>query len=61
MLLRVFVVGSAGRADVGGPYDGREGRGIEAAIAETVTKGKRYRDNGVSTVFLRSSTVTLKI
>ena len=33
VLLRVFVVGKAGSADVGGPYDGLDGRGIEAAMA----------------------------
>lgn len=32
VLLRVFVAGSAGRAVVGGPYEGLEGRGIAAAM-----------------------------
>jgi hypothetical protein len=32
VLLRVFVVGKAGSAVVGGPYDGLEGRGIAAAM-----------------------------
>lgn len=32
MLFRVLFAGSAGRAAVGGPKDGREGRGIDAAI-----------------------------
>jgi hypothetical protein len=32
VLFLVFVVGMAGKAEVGGPYDGREGRGIEAAM-----------------------------
>jgi hypothetical protein len=33
ILLRVFVVGKAGSAVVGGPYEGPDGRGIAAAIA----------------------------
>lgn len=32
VLFLVLVVGIAGKADVGGPKDGREGRGIDAAI-----------------------------
>lgn len=32
VLFLVFVVGKAGNADVGGPYDGRDGRGIAAAM-----------------------------
>jgi len=32
VLFLVLVVGIAGNADVGGPYDGLEGRGIDAAI-----------------------------
>ena len=32
VLFRVFVVGSAGRAEVGGPYEGLDGRGSAAAI-----------------------------
>lgn len=36
VLLRVFFVGNAGRADVGGPYDGLEGRGIEADMTPIV-------------------------
>jgi hypothetical protein len=34
VLLRVFVVGNAGSAAVGGPYDGLEGRGIVAAMSK---------------------------
>lgn len=33
VLLRVFWVGNAGKAAVGGPYEGLEGRGIDAAMS----------------------------
>jgi hypothetical protein len=33
VLFRVFVVGNAGSAVVGGPYDGLDGRGKEAAMS----------------------------
>ena len=32
VLFRVLFIGNAGNADVGGPYDGRAGRGIAAAM-----------------------------
>ena len=35
VLFRVFVEGKAGRAVVGGPYDGLEGLGIAAAMTKT--------------------------
>lgn len=44
VLFRVLVVGSAGNAAVGGPYEGLEGLGKEAAILYRVldcTSGKR--------------------
>lgn len=48
VLFRVFVVGSAGRAVVGGPYEGLEGLGIEAAMTNECVAGcgrlaKRYK------------------
>jgi hypothetical protein len=36
VLFRVFVVGNAGNAVVGGPYEGLDGRGIAAAITNDV-------------------------
>jgi hypothetical protein len=38
VLLRVFVVGIAGSEVVGGPYDGRDGRGIAAAMLVTALR-----------------------
>jgi hypothetical protein len=34
VLFRVFVVGNAGKAEVGGPHEGLEGRGRDAAIVD---------------------------
>jgi hypothetical protein len=44
VLFRVF--GSAGNADVGGPYDGLEGRGIAAAIVNKAAKDQAHANEG---------------
>ena len=48
VLLRVLVVGSAGKAAVGGPKEGLEGRGIDAAILKDCygSVGKGPANNG---------------
>ena len=43
VLLRVFIVGKAGNADVGGPYEGPDGRGIEAAMADDDLKAVLWK------------------
>lgn len=40
VLLRVLVLGRAGRALVGGPRDGLEGRGSEAAMSAEAPRGR---------------------
>jgi hypothetical protein len=43
VLFRVLPTGSAGRAAVGGPLDGREGRGSEADMIRPCLSGDRTR------------------
>jgi hypothetical protein len=59
VLFRVF--GSAGNADVGGPYDGLEGRGIAAAIVNNVVKDQGHANEARSMIYflLDCSTKTL--
>ncbi len=42
VLLRVFVVGMAGNEVVGGPYNGRDGRGIAAAMLATAPRSRMF-------------------
>lgn len=47
VLFRVFVVGSAGNAVVGGPYEGLDGRGIAAAIVKNVLVDQNGRKDQI--------------
>jgi hypothetical protein len=51
VLFRVFVVGSAGNAVVGGPYEGLDGRGNAAAIMNIALVGQGWRTEDQTMIY----------
>lgn len=51
VLFRVFVVGNAGNADVGGPYDGLDGRGNAAAIMNIALVDQEWRTEDQTMIY----------
>lgn len=51
VLFLVFVVGNAGNAVVGGPYEGLDGRGIAAAIVNDVLVGQNWRNEDQTMIY----------
>lgn len=51
VLFRVFVVGKAGKAVVGGPYEGLDGRGIAAAIMNVALVDQDWRTEDQKVIY----------
>lgn len=57
VLLRVFETGNAGKAVVGGPYDGLEGRGIEACIVKMAMQDRICADEDRTRIYKKRTVV----